>query len=128
MTYEKAVEATKAGTLLDGPRVLDIIVPIGYDDSRYPTNDADGVIYTCRVWDPRTRRCTEYDQRPPMCSNYPYGRDCEWCTFDPANPAAAVTMRPLVEIFSRYPNRRHSLEDGIFDPGLLEIVLLGDAA
>jgi Fe-S-cluster containining protein len=32
--------------------------------------------YTCLKFDPQTRLCTAHDERPPVCSNYPwYGRD-----------------------------------------------------
>lgn len=36
------------------------------------------VFYTCTKWDPETRLCTARDERPPVCSDYPwYGGDPE---------------------------------------------------
>jgi Fe-S-cluster containining protein len=43
-------------------------------------------LYTCRHWDPQTKLCTVYDERPAMCRDYPYdGRcnaDCA-CSYTP---------------------------------------------
>lgn len=39
--------------------------------------------YSCDLFDPETRRCTAYDQRPPICRDYPwYG--------DPPDPSKAI--------------------------------------
>lgn len=31
--------------------------------------------YTCRLYDAETARCTAYEDRPPMCSQYPWYGD-----------------------------------------------------
>lgn len=38
--------------------------------------------YTCKNFDPVTRNCMNYENRPSMCSDYPYGRSCAYkgCT------------------------------------------------
>lgn len=33
--------------------------------------------FTCRHWDEETRLCGAYNERPAMCSEYPYGNVCE---------------------------------------------------
>lgn len=39
--------------------------------------------YDCRHFDPETRRCTNYDNRPPLCRDFPwYG--------DPPDPSKAL--------------------------------------
>lgn len=42
-------------------------------------HDAEWVSFTCRNWDPDTRLCLIYDQRPAMCSRYPYDGVCGYC-------------------------------------------------
>jgi Fe-S-cluster containining protein len=32
--------------------------------------------YACRNWDEETRLCTIYEDRPSMCRDYPYDREC----------------------------------------------------
>jgi Fe-S-cluster containining protein len=39
----------------------------------------EGHAYTCRHWDTRTRLCREYEDRPLMCSAFPYGDKCQHC-------------------------------------------------
>lgn len=40
-------------------------------------------LYSCRFHDQATGNCLNYEERPPMCQDYPYGRachrqDCTW--------------------------------------------------
>jgi Fe-S-cluster containining protein len=64
--------------------------------------DGDGVLmwsffYECRHFDPETRRCTNYDSRPPACRDYPlYGAP----SLDPAKaiPEACTYRETPVEI------------------------------
>lgn len=39
--------------------------------------------YTCKYFDDRTRNCGNYENRPKMCKDYPYGRNCDFldCTW-----------------------------------------------
>ena len=32
--------------------------------------------YACKHWDEKTRLCGDYENRPDMCRNYPYGAAC----------------------------------------------------
>lgn len=58
----------------------------------------------CDVYDPATRRCGAYSERPPICADYPhYGeplREGDWlppvCSYN----AEVRTMLPIVEIRS----------------------------
>ncbi len=48
----------------------------GTMDKRHPDADlGDGHWYTCTHWDEDTRLCGVYEQRPAMCSDYPYDHD-----------------------------------------------------
>jgi len=39
-----------------------------------------GTLFTCVHWDPKTKLCMNYDERPKyMCGKYPYGGLCYWC-------------------------------------------------
>lgn len=84
----------------DGPFILDMIVPLtptkarsrlkrlGYDDDPDVTKPAGKRWFTCRHWDEETRLCDEYNQRPEMCRDFPYGLDCPHgcsCTDGAAN-------------------------------------------
>lgn len=34
------------------------------------------IVYRCDVYDPETRRCTDYENRPPVCRGYPgFGKE-----------------------------------------------------
>lgn len=71
----------------DARRVLEIL---------YPHPDGDEGLYACKVWDPSTRLCMEYERRPRMCRGYPdYGKGgrCEHdgCEINP--PARAQGFR-----------------------------------
>lgn len=35
--------------------------------------------YTCKFYNKETKRCMDYENRPPMCSNYPYDGVCGVC-------------------------------------------------
>lgn len=51
--------------------------------------------YTCRLYDRATARCSIYEQRPPMCRNFPYGRECEHCTYDSTRPDVPGILREI---------------------------------
>lgn len=53
----------------------------GVDFSPYHDDGNAGVaaeqsLYTCSWWDEETRLCTNYDERPTMCRDYPYAGKC----------------------------------------------------
>lgn len=56
-------------------RLLDLIR--GDRPDPFPEEE-DGHLYKCRHWNERTRRCGNYENRPPMCSTFPYGQPCRY--------------------------------------------------
>ena len=63
------------GKLPDGEaqkiRSMLIVIP--------PDEIHDYDTYTCKHWNKETMRCIDYENRPLMCVEYPYGRLCEHC-------------------------------------------------
>lgn len=66
--------------------------------------EAPGHYYTCKHYDCSSQNCGIYEHRPRMCSEYPYGRDCNYldCTMtencgvvarEPASPSALIPLR-----------------------------------
>lgn len=53
---------------------FEVTLPEGYTAAEW--GDA-GSIYTCRHWNEQTRLCGAYGDRPKMCADYPYGRQCQ---------------------------------------------------
>jgi Fe-S-cluster containining protein len=47
-----------------------------------PHESGEGYMYTCKHFDEETNNCTNYENRPRMCRDYPYGGVCsyEGCT------------------------------------------------
>ena len=57
----------------EGAKIRDMLIVIAPDQHvPYPT-------YSCKHWDPSTRLCTNYEDRPIMCSAYPYDGMCKHC-------------------------------------------------
>lgn len=50
---------------------------LGHVDPADPTGPRLAHFYTCRHLDAATGDCTDYDNRPRLCREYPYGVDCE---------------------------------------------------
>lgn len=77
----------------DGRRIWEMVIPIGLDEAAERREmfggtwdqelegrpEMQGHFYKCRYWDDRTRECIQYDTRPSMCSEYPYGNTCKQC-------------------------------------------------
>lgn len=61
-----------ADTLMDGQQVAEMLVPTG-------EISGSSHHYKCKNWDPDTRLCKIYDDRPTMCRDYPYGNPCPHC-------------------------------------------------
>lgn len=61
----------------DGDKLAEMLIPL---DDQGPVN----YWFTCKHHDPVSGDCTNYENRPRMCREYPYGRDCEYddCTMD----------------------------------------------
>jgi Fe-S-cluster containining protein len=73
----------------EGRQIAEMVIPLtpleaqeryerfgGDDPAKFPAAE-DAHYFTCRHWDEGTRLCLNYENRPPMCSNYPYGRECD---------------------------------------------------
>jgi hypothetical protein len=45
-------------------------------------------LYTCRHWQPATRTCGNYENRPNLCRRFPYGQACCYadCTMTADDP------------------------------------------
>lgn len=45
-------------------------------------HEVKGFRYTCKFWDKASGNCTNYENRPTMCKDYPYGTACKYkgCT------------------------------------------------
>lgn len=41
-----------------------------------PADDNGTRWYTCRHWNKETRLCMEYESRPGLCRDFPYGKKC----------------------------------------------------
>lgn len=37
---------------------------------------SEGHFFTCRHWDEETKLCGDYENRPAMCREYPYSKQC----------------------------------------------------
>ena len=50
-----------------------------------PKENGKGHWYTCKHYDKVSGNCTDYENRPKMCSDYPYGGKCKYkgCTMKP---------------------------------------------
>lgn len=51
----------------DSAYIADMLIDIPDD----PTH------FNCKHFDTATRLCQDYENRPRMCRNYPYGKECE---------------------------------------------------
>lgn len=53
----------------------------------------EGFLYKCKNWDEETRLCTIYEDRPPMCRDFPYGKPCRYgCECVGEEPAPEVII------------------------------------
>lgn len=71
----------------DQAYILDMLIPLtrrqavarsrrlGYPDP--PKYGPKYGLFTCKHWNEETRLCGDYENRPKMCADYPYGRACE---------------------------------------------------
>lgn len=73
MTREALREKVEAGEVQDGAYILDMVIPLPLGEDGVPR-------FTCRWFDGVD--CARYEDRPRMCSRYPYGGECsyEGCT------------------------------------------------
>ena len=66
----------------DGTRIFEMVLPLVPDAAAMRLgrdvvgDEAAENLYTCRYFDERTRRYVQYETRPAMCRDYPYGEPC----------------------------------------------------
>jgi Fe-S-cluster containining protein len=93
--YATAAKNWKPPFLIDAEKISSMIVLVAIDIKRYvipvepgegPQWGADGYRYDCKHFDAESGNCTDYENRPRMCVEYPYGRACAnpECTWDDA--------------------------------------------
>jgi hypothetical protein len=58
----------------DGDKLAEMLIPL--DGGTY-SNGQPAFYFTCKHHDIASGDCTNYEQRPAMCRDYPYGRPCE---------------------------------------------------
>lgn len=57
------------------------------------TGQDDGHLYMCSHWDEETRLCGIYEDRPPMCRTFPYGKLCRYgCSCAGERPGPEVII------------------------------------
>lgn len=78
-----------------------MIIPLGVEHIY-----ADGTVgerYTCKHLQPNGD-CDDYANRPAMCSDYPYGRACDYvdkgCTYE-----APIQIKSIMENVARHTRR-----------------------
>lgn len=85
-----AAEMTPAwmSRVADGRYIMGMVLPLTQDaagelaamhDISLPIERGAGHWYACRMWDDRSGLCRAYEERPRMCSRYPYGEPCLHC-------------------------------------------------
>ena len=57
----------------DFAKYQDMLIPLYYEKNCGSTGSH---FYTCKYYNKETRRCTNYANRPNMCSAYPNGMKC----------------------------------------------------
>lgn len=84
----------------DGDKLADMLSFKGrgeYGDGR------PRYFYVCRHFDRVARRCTDYENRPRMCSEYPYGNPCDEPACTLGGPDAAPDV-PVSALRRRLPD------------------------
>ena len=87
MSQAQTMFRAKGKLRAEAEYALDMLIPLtrrqalartrrlGYPDPpKYPP---EYNLFTCKHWDEETRLCGDYENRPAMCRDYPYGRTCD---------------------------------------------------
>jgi Fe-S-cluster containining protein len=73
----------------DGSQIADMLIPLTPKEARKRYEKFSGRTtgaytwkhrghwFTCKNWDEETRLCKIYEDRPQMCRDYPYGKECQ---------------------------------------------------
>lgn len=74
---KESIAAGNASVWQDGETIVDMVIFLEKDSYR-----ENSYWYTCRHFDTVSGNCKNYENRPRMCSQYPYGGGCryEGCT------------------------------------------------
>lgn len=84
MTYMRK----NKGRMYDGDQIAAMLIPLTPKEARerherFGGTKGDGFRwkdrghhFTCRNWDEETRLCRVYKDRPTMCRDFPYGKQC----------------------------------------------------
>lgn len=68
--------------------IYPMVIPLGHFEEppirQIVPVHGSGYWYSCKNWDPKTKLCTIYDDRPAMCRDYPYQQGCNYqaCGWD----------------------------------------------
>ena len=99
--YEEEDFKTRALHVKDGAYIVDMLIPLSAKESaerlerfgitgNFDPVKNEGHHFTCRHWDEDTRLCTDYENRPEMCRDYPYNHECSHgCDFTAADNVRA---------------------------------------
>ncbi len=69
--------------------------------------EGNGAQYVCRHYDEGTHLCTAYEQRPDMCSRFPYNRICGACgLIGPEVPEDGIDKAEIIGYKQTRPNLR----------------------
>ena len=84
--YEEIQTKEWQDKMLEGEKIAEMVIPLGVVGS-----EAKQHYYTCKYFD--GANCTNYENRPLMCSAYPHGRGCgvKGCTSSCAKESGTVT-------------------------------------
>lgn len=73
-------------------KIAEMVIPLPHRNGFYSEYH-----YTCKHYDANTNNCMDYENRPEMCRNYPYGDPCGFdeCEWNPESPKPDVKLRRL---------------------------------
>ena len=88
--YEEVQTKEWQDKYVDGEEIAAMVIPLNAVPSRIKS-----YYYTCKHFD--GKNCTNYEDRPSMCSNYPYDGKCgvKGCTSSCAEEGGTVTYYEL---------------------------------
>ena len=85
---QRAEETSDPRWKAEFTKIADMIIHLGTEDSYHHR-------YTCKHFDAKTHNCTDYEHRPEMCRDFPYGDPCPFveCEWNPGlKPDVSVRM------------------------------------
>ena len=82
--WDKVAEKTGKNRYQDIRKIADMVIFLGHYGSRTIRKlKGKRYHYTCKWLNKESGLCTNYENRPSMCSDFPYGNVCEYkgCNF-----------------------------------------------